>query len=148
MGMEQPWGLHVSQSLMTERTDLQKTVEASVQAPVPGKKTMVETPPAQAKLQTAKNELLQLAHGGKEVDLVSFSSHLGHICNVSNFMEKSWRKHQILGFSDNPSCISSVVHCPHKMAESGFAEDPACSVGSERTEFGGNQGAPESFFQL
>lgn len=36
-------------------------------------KTAMEIPPAQSKLQMAKNELLQLPHGRQEVDLVSYS---------------------------------------------------------------------------
>lgn len=99
-----------------------------------GKKPAVETPPAEPKPQTAKNELLQLAHGGKEVDLVSFSSQPGHICNVLSFMKKSWRKSLILGFSDNASCTFDVVHCLHKGVQGGFAGDCACLAGKEGTK--------------
>lgn len=81
MGREPPWGLCVSWMLLKETKPLQKCLfPATVEAPVPGKETAVETPP--------KNELLQLAHGGREADLVSFSSHPGHTCNVSSFMKK------------------------------------------------------------
>lgn len=75
MGREHPCDLCVSWPLQTPMTALWKTAETGGQAPGPGKKTAVENPLAQPKPQTAKNELLQLAHGGKEVDLVSFGPH-------------------------------------------------------------------------
>lgn len=54
-------------------TALWKAAETSGQAPVPGeKKSAMENPLAQPKPETSKIGLLQLVHGGKEVDLVSF----------------------------------------------------------------------------
>lgn len=74
MDKGQPWGLRVSWPLLSYMTTLWKTVEA----PGPWEDLAVETPLAQTKPQPAKNELLELAHRGEGVDLVSFSSHTGH----------------------------------------------------------------------
>lgn len=44
--------------------------------------------------------------------MVSFVPKPGHICSVSPSMKTSWRKSLVLGFSDNPICMSYVSHCP------------------------------------
>lgn len=78
----------MSWPLQTQMTALWKAAGTGGQAPVPGKKTAVENPLAQPKPQTAKNELLQLAHGAKEVDFVSFGPYPWNICNVPSIMKK------------------------------------------------------------
>lgn len=52
-----------------------------------GKKTAKENPLAQPKPQTAKNGQLQLAHEGKEIDLVSFGPHPWNLLNVLSIMK-------------------------------------------------------------
>lgn len=72
--------------------------------------------------------------------MVSFIPHPGHICSVSPSMKTSWRKSLVLGFSDKPSCMSSVGHCPHRRVEEGVYRRPC--LGEKCPRHGGHQGEP------